>query len=365
MEKSSHSNVPKFASFRVKGKAEQPSGGKERRDGEHDNPRRNATVDGALGLAQESATTRSKTSNKRSEPLYQKSSSRDPRRPHEPGSRQALKRKFPELSIDRRNTSDRLFQVDTKGDPHNLVYGTIHRYNIPSYYRWGAGVVVGLPARLRIDRAMAEEFVVITDRDQSQARRRDKYPFARNERRHLRKLRIRDGGALPANDEMGQEFISLRLSGRSKTSGDEDDGVEVTGTDGDRDYRSIEGRAKTKAPVDADMEYATDTSTSDYEAVDIDALESSKKARHLELMQNVDKEPSRASRWLELIRHQDALLGSTNSARGRRPTEAERRSTADIKLSMYEKALIKVKKAAERYDELLIGLMDEGSKIWE
>ena len=141
--------------------------------------------------------------------------------------------------------------------------------------------------------------------------------------------------------------------------------MEVTGTDGDRDYRSIEGRAKTKAPVDADMEYATDTSTSDYEAVDIDALESSKKARHLELMQNVDKEPSRASRWLELIRHQDALLGSTNSARGRRPTEAERRSTADIKLSMYEKALIKVKKAAERYDELLIGLMDEGSKIWE
>ena len=365
MEKSSRSNVPKFASFRAKGKAEQPSGGKERRNESQDDSGRSATVDEAQGLAQESATTRSEISSKRSKPLHQKSSSRDLRRSHEPGSRQALKRKSPELTIDRRDASDRLFQVDIEGDPHNLVYGTIHRYNIPSYYRWGAGVVVGLPARLRIDRAVAEEFVVITDRHQNQARRREKYSFARNERRHLRKLRIRNVGALPANDEMGQEFIPLRLSGPSKTNRNEDDGLEVTGTDGDRDYRSIKGRAKTNAPVDTEMEYATDTSTSDYEAVDIDAPESSKKARRLELVQNVDKEPSSASRWLELIRHQDRLLDYTNSSRGRRPTEAERRSTADIKLSMYEKALIKVGKAAKGYDELLVGLMDEGSKIWE
>jgi hypothetical protein len=84
--------------------------------------------------------------------------------------------------------------------------------------------------------------------------------------------------------------------------------------------------------------------------------------RNVELSQRVEADPTNVNAWLELVNHQDNLIGDRSGRR--KLTSAERLSTADIKLSMYEKALNKVGKSGGR-ERLLIGLMEEGSKVWE
>jgi hypothetical protein len=131
---------------------------------------------------------------------------------------------------------------------------------------------------------------------------------------------------------------------------------------GDNGYRSIEGKAKAEAcPEDKDLEYVSESFTSDYERTEGSWNEVARQ-RNIELSQRVEVDPTNVDAWLELVNHQDDLI---RDGSGRRKlTSAERLSTADIKLSMYEKALNKVGKSGGR-ERLLIGFMEEGSKIWE
>lgn len=132
------------------------------------------------------------------------------------------------------------------------------------------------------------------------------------------------------------------------------------------DYRSIQGKAKRNAhPADPDLDYVTDTSASDYEGVNLDSWNLSARERNIELSEAVDQGRSNIKAWLDLINHQDVLLDLRKSGRRHHPTEAESRSTADVKLSMYEKALNSVGKEQIDYEELLLGLLETGSKIWE
>lgn len=76
----------------------------------------------------------------------------------------------------------------------------------------------------------------------------------------------------------------------------------------------------------------------------------------------MEQNPSEIENWLALIDHQDLLLQS--SIDRRRPTNAEIKSTAEIKTHMYEKALEKMTLLQDR-EKLLLGLMAEGLKIWD
>lgn len=44
-----------------------------------------------------------------------------------------------------REKSPEIFFIDRKGDEKNLVYGSIHRYSVPEFYRVGAGRVLVRP----------------------------------------------------------------------------------------------------------------------------------------------------------------------------------------------------------------------------
>jgi hypothetical protein len=83
--------------------------------------------------------------------------------------------------------------------------------------------------------------------------------------------------------------------------------------------------------------------------------------QNIEFSRKVENSPHDIDAWLALIDHQDALIGGRD---GRRTTNAETRSTADIKLYMYEKALQNARSLQDR-ERLLLGLMKEGANIWE
>ncbi|KAF2480938.1 hypothetical protein BDY17DRAFT_202835 [Neohortaea acidophila] len=51
-----------------------------------------------------------------------------------------------------RPTDSALFVVDVRGDSKIIQFGGLHRYDIPSYHRVGAGSVIGASPSVKIDR---------------------------------------------------------------------------------------------------------------------------------------------------------------------------------------------------------------------
>lgn len=80
------------------------------------------------------------------------------------------------------------------------------------------------------------------------------------------------------------------------------------------------------------------------------------------LSRTVEEEPGNCDAWLELIDLQDGVLG-TGATSMKSRSAAERQSTADLKISLYEKA-IQSAKTLEDKERLLLGMMQEGSQIW-
>jgi hypothetical protein len=73
-----------------------------------------------------------------------------------------------------------IFTIDRKGDLKNLEFGSIHRYSVPSFYRTGAGRVMGMPSHLRIDRDYGDDKgLILNDRTGFISNRQEKYIFAK------------------------------------------------------------------------------------------------------------------------------------------------------------------------------------------
>jgi hypothetical protein len=79
-----------------------------------------------------------------------------------------------------------------------------------------------------------------------------------------------------------------------------------------------------------------------------------------ELTRRTNEQPSNLSAWLDLIDHQSTLLGGDRSS-----SRVISRNLADIRLSIYEKALQKVGNDPEARSTLWLGVLREGAVIWE
>ncbi|KAI9814175.1 MAG: hypothetical protein M1827_003341 [Pycnora praestabilis] len=372
-DKSTNVVVPKFASFRPKppivsvhdvlqgdasnidiqsrvdlkgaGTQDEASPTKERKHSHHHNKRR------------------SRSGERRKHHRHHRSRSREPEQ-----SRAPKVRPF-EPAVIAWDEGPEIYTIDRKGDPSNLTYGTIHRYNIPPYYRSGAGGVIGAAAECKIDRSISKDSVlVIGSRDGRPSLPREKYAFAKNERKGIKKLRIRPvEEQIPSLEEV-RDYIPLRtLQGKKRK-------CELYGShspssssaEDNHHYRSIQGKAKAKhEPTDPDFEFASNPSASDDEDAQLLDLSQETRQRGMDLSRKVELQPTNVEAWLDLIDHQDNLLSFGGGSDSRELTNAERRSTADIKLSMFTRALERVGSRQEGREVLLLGMMDEGSKIWE
>ncbi|KAL5326754.1 hypothetical protein ACEPPN_004443 [Leptodophora sp. 'Broadleaf-Isolate-01'] len=256
--------------------------------------------------------------------------------------------------------SPEIFIIDRKGDVKNLVYGSVHRYSVPPFYRYGSGYVLGASLDVKIDRNQNEDKGVVLSNWRI-PRLREKYVFSRIERERPRLLKIRPEVLSDTSSAIDSDFIALQNPrGRKRKRGAEDESSD----DGEkRDYRSIYGKPKDSGqPLDEDLQYATESDSSGSDAGRAIKTDSSLRQRNVELSRKVDQFPQDITAWLELIDHQDVLMKVGDDRR--RLTSAEIRSTADIKIHMYEKALEKAQSLEDK-ERLLLGLMAEGTKIWE
>ena len=213
-----------------------------------------------------------------------------------------------------------------------------------------------------MERGVAEEAdgIIMVDSQQFIGKR-EKYAFARNEKKGARLLRIKPVEEGRSEDLLATnlDFVPLSKPTKRKRS-DSDSSME--GDYEKKHFQLIEMPAGPEAkPEDQDLEYATE-SDSDAEGRTIKVDEETRQ-KHVELSRQADKDPSNLEAWLALINHQDAMLGLGDFAH-RKITTAEIQSTAEIKISMYEKALKSAGETLQNRERILLGMMKEGAKVW-
>jgi hypothetical protein len=282
--------------------------------------------------------------------------------PHREGGKASISGRDSEL-LDAAAERD-LYLDDRKGDAHNLTYGTIHRYSIPSYYRIGRGNVLGLATAYKIDREYNTDSALLIHNDGSAGDSKRNGPRSLLSRTEPAYKQFRLRRDARANDSSSTaDFLPLeshqsrkrrRLS--SSLSHHELSDFELEKTA----YRSILGKAKPEDDVPSDLE-----SVSSYEGNGHDGSvrwESSAQTTNAELFKEVENHSQDVGAWLRLIEHQNTLVAGPESRR--QLTLAERQSLADIKLSVYEKALKQVGEHPLKH-RLVLGYLEEGAKIWE
>ena len=255
-----------------------------------------------------------------------------------------------------------LFYINTKGDPANLVYGTIHRYSIPQYYRFGKGGIIGLKNDIKIihDKGDGKGLILSTRGEHVEKYKRGsngekQYRFAIPEEKGLRRLRI---SAEVGNDQRDTVFESglayIPLTSRPKRLPEASDIHDQHLFDLPFAKDELDG---------GDLVYA---SPSDDEVDEMLAWNSATiRQIQLSIQQKVDNDPSDVSAWLALVYLQDDVLYN-GAGRKKRPTLAERKSSAEIKLSIMDKALKKVPQSdVGGLEKLWDCWFDVAIEIWE
>ncbi|MCJ1284860.1 hypothetical protein MMC26_004197 [Xylographa opegraphella] len=254
-----------------------------------------------------------------------------------------------------------LYVVDVSGDTANVKYGSLHSYSVPSFFRSGYGNILGLSSSLKVNRQLSnDKYLVVSGPDNTGYLKRNKAAFAKVGRGRATKVK----SITPAIELLGNreaDFIPID-GGRTKKRRRLDDVLWGSGSNTDDEqhhYRSIEGKAKPSIDVeDSDIEFNEDASDLGQTKTLADEVMLHKAA----LTRKLDLEPGNGAAWLDLINYQGHIL--LGRSLDQRANAAETTSTADIKLSMYEKALNAVKDP-ELVEQLIIGMMHEGAKLWD
>lgn len=260
----------------------------------------------------------------------------------------ALVRAQPGSQPDAAPAGDAQFIIDQRGDPLISRYRRNDRSKVPQYRRNGRGRLLGSDGYLSIHiDAMDEEFSIRRP-GQGTSALKDRHLFAKVRHTKPRRIRVRKDATASSGEE---DFVPLS---QAKNRGHEHDAS--ASEDEAMVYRSIEGKAKAHQYSDSELEY----DSSDAGELRFDDDDPARK-KSIELSRRVKEHPNDIEAWLALISHQDVLLQNIQDSGGE-ATEAEVRSFAEIKLSMYESAL--QAQSADHEEQLLLGMMLEGAKTW-
>ncbi|KAL9617341.1 MAG: hypothetical protein Q9160_007871 [Pyrenula sp. 1 TL-2023] len=321
-ERSEKGVVPKFSSFKPRGKPE-AHGKSDKREGSY-------RSGPATGEARPSPAPRDRTSHGRT---HQWHSEHNRHRQSYQGSHGSADG---QSSFDEQRvipvTGDEIgdFFIDSTGDPDNLRYGTLHRYNVPEYRLFGRANVLGA-SRIRPD-AKSRRALLHTRID------------AEPEPILSHKSSKNDDFNTP------RDFIDLGISTQKRRKLDN---TADSSDDSDRpdQYRLAEGSKATQGTNSRHLASASDPRSKG------DDVGLEKRQRMAMLSRLIEESPTDIERWIALIQYQDEMKTPT-------ATKAEIRSLVGIKISIYEKAITKVGDGRDR-ERLLLGLLEESSKLWE
>ena len=264
--------------------------------------------------------------------------------------------------------NSKLFAVDRVGDPDNLKFGALHRYATPSYLRLGAGNVLGSSQGQKIDRSLSnEKGLILSYREHGPSKRGERPSLWNSSGNSTRELKIRPQADHLPDVDASLDFGSLSAARRTKRRRGNDGSSldsDSSSLEDNEHYRSIEGKAKSNhKPADHDLMFNDDASSADDQGERRVSIDESAQDRRVELSRRTEADPGNYGAWLDLINNQDDILKASRTSKRGELTNAERRANADVKLSIYQKALEKVTDSEGR-ENLVLGMIDQAAQVW-
>lgn len=267
------------------------------------------------------------------------------------------------------NDSSNTFFIDRVGDPQNLKYGSPNTGAVPPYYRAGAGGIVGLAQHRKIDRLASDHRAVVLSKfPHISSTKHEKLAFDKVNQKRVRRLRkeFNDDGTGGIDSMADYIAITGPRKRRKKYNGDGTTSDSSSSTHNGSDHWRFKERTikPVDRPIDEELSYCTSTPSSDFEGGPPYTFTDKLQQRRVELSREIDSDPTRCDAWLALIDYQDTILGLDHTSTRSKVTKAETQSIADVKISIYEKAIEWVESLSDK-ERLISGMMDEGNKVWE
>ena len=111
-----------------------------------------------------------------------------------------------------------------------------------------------------------------------------------------------------------------------------------------------------------ELENASDSDT--VPAFD-DPIDLAIRTQNVDLARRCKEEPGNLENWLNFIEYQDKIIKLGTRDRSVELSNAEQRSLAEVKMSIYKDALAKTKDDKLAQETLWLGLLYQGSKVWD
>jgi len=240
-----------------------------------------------------------------------------------------------------------LFIVDRRGDVGNVKYGYNERYKIPDYREPSLRKLLGDDGRFSESRAHKGSPLVLLSRED---RRRLKeevatYVTSDNFQRWV---------------QTDLDFIVLNPGNKRKRNPDrsalasKDDARDRVRDNGERDNGS------------ATSDDTSEASESDDQAIKITIDDKAAlKAEKVRLSTLVKEQPHNVTAWLEYVDFQERWTYQGQEVEGLTLPREEQQSLADVKLSIYKKALAVVPVSHPDREMLLLGMMRDSELVLE
>ena len=270
--------------------------------------------------------------------------------------------------IEPRDDTQESFFVDPKGDPSNITYKSLHKFDIPNYGRNGRGNVLGLPKEHKIDRSISDERQICTHNTNLRlSGRRDKLVFKQLKSDGPKVTLVQASTTTTPRYEYNLDYIGLSEdhSGRLSEEGATGYGTGSQTSEEETEdiYRFHEGRKKAENKMGQAQSIGLNFPTEIVTRMK-HSSETEMRLKRAKLTQKTIEESANGQAWIELIDFEDDILYHGREVENSGISAAEKRSTADIKLSMYEKSLKTVLDPTYR-ERLILGMLREGSRLWD
>ena len=255
------------------------------------------------------------------------------------------------------------FFVDRKGDPKNVDYGSLHKSAIPNYKRSGAGYILGL-GNGRIDNKSGDHKALVVASN-CEPERRERNAFAKASRGQIREIRWTPARAANTAENWDADFLLLKHNRRKLEPTDSSQDPRSPFDNETPHYRSVRGKAEVRNHPDGkDCTDDSEASTASDQECKMIATDEMVRKERSELSRAVEDDPVNCSKWLRLIEFQDKTMKPYGVSENTQLTNAEKRSNAEIKLSIYEKAVAAVSSSTDR-ERLISAMMVEASLFWD
>ncbi|CAO3613577.1 unnamed protein product [Cunninghamella blakesleeana] len=239
-----------------------------------------------------------------------------------------------------------IFIIDKKGDQNNIIYGSNHSYDVPSYRLSGKGLILGLP-NMRISHSSAKsgkELELVS-----------KYTYYKKPSKESNMMRLPMGRFNIKYKTDDIDTFSKQLE--FVTLGSEQNNIESTSEDTTEfissgvDYRDIHTPSKEKEKEIGGEDEAFYERSVHNEYV---------KNKTVQFNKDLDEDPYNVKVWLEFIGFQDEAAKNLEAGFSIK-NKANKDSLNEVKISIFNKAL----EYNPNDEELWFAYLRCGSEFWD